>query len=525
MDRTGKPCHWVEPDLCSACVKHGKMKLGGFEPVARLASIEDLLPGDMDWGPAAPDYLAKVAAMSPIERLALCAADDPSLGTGGTLGESPAQGNVFYDGRGSHVMEITTVSKPKRQRRPRAIPPAPTNLGDGATGSPPPISSPVQQEVERSIADAAERAKAWAHLLDADCVHVVRGGRALCGMPGRVRRHDDGQPSEWPAGHRWIGVSKGWDQILSCPPRVQCVGCFVTFREQLGKVDKLVRSANKTRDSQGRPGVFLPIDTSALKPMPAAPMFVQAGVDPNPTQSIVDDVFKRLSEGKPAGWLVLGIDPGLANLGVFVLEWTAVSVKCLHRETFATAKADGDTEHRLDMIGRHLMKLLDHWKPTLIGHERISGVTVGKEKKGFGNADRGPLLGVVGQIRQAALERGIPCYGIEPASARVAVMGRGNTRGATKKDVRSALQLLTGVKKIPLDQSDAGALAFGAVSKHQARHRPPARKAVRKPRSKGGQEKPSATRQTIFKNYFETNPRRRSATAGLASRAKRAGGT
>jgi Holliday junction resolvasome RuvABC endonuclease subunit len=191
-------------------------------------------------------------------------------------------------------------------------------------------------------------------------------------------------------------------------------------------------------------------------------------------QVAVDDAAARLAaeltqEGADCERYI-GIDPGLAHLGIFVLGLSARSVRCLYRETFTTTPEAGTDEQRLALIARRLNELVSYWRPTAIGYEDVRSITTGKEKAGAGNADRGPLLMICGMLISEAWRHETPVYRIANQSGRVAVLGKGKSRGATKVTVRDRVQELTGTRKLTLDQGDAGAIAFGTYVKHRDRN-------------------------------------------------------
>jgi Holliday junction resolvasome RuvABC endonuclease subunit len=166
----------------------------------------------------------------------------------------------------------------------------------------------------------------------------------------------------------------------------------------------------------------------------------------------------------------LGIDPGLANLGIFVLGLTPTSARCLYRETLHTAPAErrqkaDQLPARLRVIARRLHELVIFWRPVAVGYERLDGVTAGKEMAGKGNNDRAPLLMICGQLLQVCWLMDVPCFAIPTSTARVVVLGKGKTRGATKQQVRDRVRSMTGAPKLSLDQGDAGAFAFAAYAR------------------------------------------------------------
>ena len=75
VERTGRPCHWVEPDLCSACTP--RFKVGDLVVAARVGNRLKLphlwtyvvcrpggdpeeMPGQPGWSPLAPVELVEL---------------------------------------------------------------------------------------------------------------------------------------------------------------------------------------------------------------------------------------------------------------------------------------------------------------------------------------------------------------------------------------------------------------------------------------------------------------------------------
>lgn len=57
------------------------------------------------------------------------------------------------------------------------------------------------------------------------CVHILRHGRALCGL--------EGEPQDWPEGHRWIGFDAWLRRDVEPSERVPlCVRCFAAAKGQ-----------------------------------------------------------------------------------------------------------------------------------------------------------------------------------------------------------------------------------------------------------------------------------------------------
>lgn len=60
VKKTGKPCHWVEPDLCSACSSNVKADIKGLEMATMLMTM------------SCPELLAAV-------RIAVCDGEDAKI--------------------------------------------------------------------------------------------------------------------------------------------------------------------------------------------------------------------------------------------------------------------------------------------------------------------------------------------------------------------------------------------------------------------------------------------------------------
>lgn len=239
-------------------------------------------------------------------------------------------------------------------------------------------------------------------------LHILRHGYAMCGIPGT--------PDVWEPGQYWIGFTEPASEILAAPQTGRCVACFKAW----GELHK-----------QG------PVDVS--------------------------DESWALVELPPEPFEVLGIDPGFAKLGATLLGLWPDSIRVIHHETMETTAEDGDDMARLLLQAKRLLRLIRLRRPKLIAFESISGVAQRKEMTGKGNAQRWKLQAVCGMVIAIAAGHGIRCVKVEPASSRVAVHGRGKSRGKSKRDTREAVLRITGTK-LPSDRADAAAVALGGYA-------------------------------------------------------------
>ena len=165
--------------------------------------------------------------------------------------------------------------------------------------------------------------------------------------------------------------------------------------------------------------------------------------------------------------IVLGFDPGFAQLGAGVLELHRSSTRVLHHETFLTAPDDGDDCSRLDLLANHALDLIEQYDPEAIGYEDQAGVMVALAKSGAAgmNADARRLLEVCGIIRCAARCYNLPCYAVTPRSAKVAVLGKGKST-ATKDTVKERVRQIFHVARISEHAADAIAIGVATGVRH-----------------------------------------------------------
>jgi crossover junction endodeoxyribonuclease RuvC len=168
---------------------------------------------------------------------------------------------------------------------------------------------------------------------------------------------------------------------------------------------------------------------------------------------------------------VIGIDPGMAFLGLAVLEVKLQSRRLLRLETFASTPKDGTDEERLDRIADRILDAIDTFKPDAIAYENQSGVTAGKEQDGEGarsTASSRRVHEVTGIARCAARLFELPCYVLAPSSVKLAVLGRGGGR-ASKARVKDAVRTCFGVPRCSEHAADAVAVAVAAARQHHMR--------------------------------------------------------
>lgn len=150
--------------------------------------------------------------------------------------------------------------------------------------------------------------------------------------------------------------------------------------------------------------------------------------------------------------IILGIDPWTATTGFAFLEKEGRSLRVLEYGVISTP-AGLSLAERLLLIAKDLRELLDIYKPTIAGIERLfflRNVTNGID---------------VAQARWVVLytlvERGIQIVEFTPLQVKQGITGNGN---AKKPQVQKALQMILKLAEIPKPDDAADALGIAYLT-------------------------------------------------------------
>lgn len=154
---------------------------------------------------------------------------------------------------------------------------------------------------------------------------------------------------------------------------------------------------------------------------------------------------------------ILGIDPGLATIGLGVVDAQSVhQIACIEWLTIMT-QARKPAPERLWEIHRDLGKFLEEAKPDLAVVERLFFATNIQTAMGVAEA-RGVIL-------LTLAEHGIPVLEPSPLQLKSAITGDGKADKRQVQDMLLRILKLTAVPK-PDDAADALALAvYGAIAR------------------------------------------------------------
>jgi crossover junction endodeoxyribonuclease RuvC len=144
---------------------------------------------------------------------------------------------------------------------------------------------------------------------------------------------------------------------------------------------------------------------------------------------------------------VLGVDPGVARLGLAVVERAGRSFGLVEARTVRTPPAAEEAD-RLRRLCGAVREIVEAHRPAEVALERlawnrnqVSALTVAR---------------ITGAVMVVAAEAGLPVSEYGPNEVKIAVTGMGN---ADKQQVRRALERVHGLRGVPADADAADAVA------------------------------------------------------------------
>jgi crossover junction endodeoxyribonuclease RuvC len=147
---------------------------------------------------------------------------------------------------------------------------------------------------------------------------------------------------------------------------------------------------------------------------------------------------------------VLGVDPGLARLGLAVVDGDGRKTDLVWADAVDTASGSEESE-RLRQLCVAVREAISVLRPSSMAVERVAW-----------NKNHVSALSVAratGAIMVVAADAGLPVTEYGPNEVKIAVTGAGN---ADKRQVRDALVRIHGLRQVPdqLDAADAVAVAL-----------------------------------------------------------------
>lgn len=145
--------------------------------------------------------------------------------------------------------------------------------------------------------------------------------------------------------------------------------------------------------------------------------------------------------------IILGIDPGTAEMGAGVIEKKGKLIKRLHHCCIKT-KTTFSKPARLKQIHDQVKKIIDDFRVDVLAMESLFFNTNAKSASAVGQA--------MGAVMVAAGGKNIPVYQYSPLQIKKYLTGYGR---AEKRALQSAVRKYLRVKKLPRPVHAADALA------------------------------------------------------------------
>lgn len=164
--------------------------------------------------------------------------------------------------------------------------------------------------------------------------------------------------------------------------------------------------------------------------------------------------------------LVLGVDPGIASLGLAGIAVTGMHRELVFLETLRQG-TDISTFQRQEVAGARVTELIRAHGVGLVCIEDQAGVFYAKALQGATNFTSRQVQGVVDRILGIAATLGVPALVIRPQTVR-ALMGASGTKGAV---AIAAARQCPGTWKGSSHAKDAAAIAIAGERKWSADRR------------------------------------------------------
>ena len=152
--------------------------------------------------------------------------------------------------------------------------------------------------------------------------------------------------------------------------------------------------------------------------------------------------------------IILGIDPGFADMGYGIIEIAGNKDRCI---AYGSVKTPAGTpiSERLSRLYDELSSLIEKHRPDRAGIEKLY----------FSNNAKTAMLVAEarGVIRLCLEKHGLGCMEVGPAEVKIAVCGHG---AAEKPDVQKMTRVLLGLAEIPKPDDAADALAVAITVAH-----------------------------------------------------------
>ena len=152
--------------------------------------------------------------------------------------------------------------------------------------------------------------------------------------------------------------------------------------------------------------------------------------------------------------IILGIDPGFADMGYGIIETSGGRDRCVAYGSLKTT-TDMPIAARLASIYDGLAGIIAKYRPERAGIEKLF----------FSNNAKTAMLVAEarGVIRLCVEQQGLSCLELNPSDVKIAVCGHG---AAAKPEVQKMTKVLLGLADVPKPDDAADALAVAIALAH-----------------------------------------------------------
>lgn len=156
--------------------------------------------------------------------------------------------------------------------------------------------------------------------------------------------------------------------------------------------------------------------------------------------------------------IILGIDPGVATVGIGVIEYSGNRFRVLRCGVITTDK-DLSLPDRLKIIYEETTQVIEEFHPDVVSIEELF----------FNNNVTTAIMVAQGRGVSilSAINAGLPVYEYTPLQVKQAVTGYGR---AQKAQVQHMVKTLLGLRAIPRPDDAADALAIAICHAHSYRY-------------------------------------------------------
>ncbi len=246
--------------------------------------------------------------------------------------------------------------------------------------------------------------------------------------------------------HYYNSDEKDWDEELRllyvAMTRAKNWLCLSSYEEEVESQRK--RGCSPFLERGYIPTGFLEfVGTLENIPIPPSPEEMVVQIDPEEASEYAEPLPEKLLGN---GMTVLGIDPGIQNVGWAITQKSPAGYTVLKYDTQTTR----EWQDTLVQTENTINKLIDQHRPDAIAVEKLEGA----REEWFRY-----VAGCVATIRNIAHQHGIECQLYTPRQVKDIATNTANNRDASKQEVQEGVMRICNLQQIPEPHHSADAIA------------------------------------------------------------------